>query len=215
MTTFAGWPKSATEFYEGLEADNSREYWLAHKDVYERDVRGPMEALADGLGGEFGEAHIFRPNRDIRFSSDKSPYKTAIGMALTRGFVQFSAAGLMVGAGCHVMAPDQLARYRAAVAEADGGDALAAAIDEVRGAGLEVGARESLKTMPRGIPADAAHAELLRFKDIAATLDWPVEPWLRTAAARTRIVDALRASAPLVDWLDVNVGPSIQERGRR
>src|ERR1051325_11582899 len=82
---FRGWPAEALEFYEGLEADNSRTYWLAHKDVYDKQVQAPMADLLADLAAEFGVGKIFRPNRDVRFSADKSPYKTAIGAQLERG----------------------------------------------------------------------------------------------------------------------------------
>ncbi len=113
---FKGWPVSAVEFYEGLEADNSKVYWTEHKAVYERDVKGPMEALLTELADEFGEGRIFRPYRDVRFSPDKSPYKTAMGATVGDGYVQVSADGLMAASGMYHMMPDQLDRYRKAVA---------------------------------------------------------------------------------------------------
>src|SRR5690349_18124868 len=67
---FAGFPTSALTFYAGLEADNSRDQWQEHWSTYENDVREPMLALLDGLEDEFGEARLFRPNRDVRFSAD-------------------------------------------------------------------------------------------------------------------------------------------------
>jgi uncharacterized protein (DUF2461 family) len=73
--TFKGWPDRALAFYDGLEADNSKAYWLDHKDVYERDVKAPMEALLAELTKEFGETKLFRPYRDVRFSADKSPFR--------------------------------------------------------------------------------------------------------------------------------------------
>ena len=82
MGEFTGWPAAAVEFYRGLEADNSKAYWTAHRAEYDALVLAPMEALLDDLEGEFGEGRIFRPYRDIRFSADKSPYKTAIGATL-------------------------------------------------------------------------------------------------------------------------------------
>src|ERR1051325_11884594 len=75
---FRGWPAEALEFYEGLEADNSKTYWTAHKTVYDEKVHAPMLALLAELEPEFGAGKIFRPYRDVRFSADKSPYKTAI-----------------------------------------------------------------------------------------------------------------------------------------
>ena len=80
--TFSGWPEEALDFYEGLEADNSKSYWTSHKAVYEQAVLRPMTELVEQLAAEFGEPKIFRPYRDIRFSADKSPYKTHIGATL-------------------------------------------------------------------------------------------------------------------------------------
>ena len=82
---FRGWPAEALDFFEGLEADNSKTYWLQNKDVYEDTVRAPMESLLEELGQEWGEGKIFRPYRDIRFSSDKSPYKTNIAAVVGGG----------------------------------------------------------------------------------------------------------------------------------
>src|SRR6187397_607378 len=102
---FRGWPAEAIEFYEGLEADNSKAYWQDHKTVYEEKVRGPMEALLRELAPEFGEGKIFRPYRDVRFSRDKSPYKTNIAATVSEGgYISFSADGLGVGTGYYMMA---------------------------------------------------------------------------------------------------------------
>ena len=79
MGTFAGFSDRALELYAGLEADNSREYWARHKPEWEAEVRDPMRALLAGLEDEFGPAKMFRPNRDVRFSKDKAPYKTHQG----------------------------------------------------------------------------------------------------------------------------------------
>src|SRR4029453_11507429 len=79
MVAFTGWPAEAVQFYRGLEADNSKAYWTAHRAEYHALFPAPMQALLEHLADEFGEGHVFRPYRDIRFSADKSPYKTAIG----------------------------------------------------------------------------------------------------------------------------------------
>ena len=77
-----------------------------------------MEELLAELADRCGPGRIFRPNRDVRFSADKSPYKTAIAATLDNGgYVQFSAAGLAAGRGMYMMAPDQLQRYREALAD--------------------------------------------------------------------------------------------------
>src|SRR6266487_18918 len=115
---FRGWPSTAIEFYEGLQADNSKTYWLAHKAVYDGQVYAPMAELLAELAAEFGEGKIFRPYRDVRFSPDKTPYKTAIGATLASGgYVQLSASGLAAGSGMWMLSADQLDRYRRAVAD--------------------------------------------------------------------------------------------------
>ena len=96
---FTGFPAEAVTFYEGLGADNSRAYWQANKDVYSRSVRGPMDSLVEELA-EFGPFHIFRPNRDVRFAKDKTPYKDHVaaygeGEGGTGYYVHFSATGLL------------------------------------------------------------------------------------------------------------------------
>jgi uncharacterized protein (TIGR02453 family) len=206
---FTGWPARAFAFYQGLEADNSKAYWTAHRAVYDKDVLAPMEALLTELAAEFGDGKIFRPYRDVRFSPDKTPYKTAIGASLSNGgYVHLSADGLAVALGYHLMAPDQLARYRQAVAEDVTGEQLRRVIAELEGNGVDVVGEQPLKTAPRGFSKDHPRADLLRNKGLIAWQEWPADPWMHTAKAKTRIVKHLRAARPLQDWLDDRVGPS-------
>jgi uncharacterized protein (TIGR02453 family) len=212
---FRGWPVEALEFFEGLEADNSKAYWHENKERYETLVRAPMEELIEELAPEFGEGRIFRPYRDIRFSADKSPYKTNIAANLGEGYVQLSADGLGVGSGMWHMAPDQLERYREAVDEDGPGAALEAIVVEAKAAGLTVAGHETLKTAPKGYAKDHPRIQLLRHKGLIAWRDWPPAAWLGTPRAKDRVVEFLRHSKPLNRWLQSHVGPStLPERGR-
>jgi uncharacterized protein (TIGR02453 family) len=212
---FRGWPEEALEFFEGLEIDNSKTYWQRNKDRYETLVRAPMEALIDELASEWGEGKIFRPYRDIRFSADKSPYKTNIAATLGEGYVQLSADGLAVGAGMWHMAPDQLERYRQAVSQDRPGAALETIVAEARAAGLTVTGHDVLKTAPKGYPKDHPRIELLRHKGLISWREWPPQAWLGTRKAKDRVVESLRRSKPLSAWLRRHVGPSmLPERGR-
>ena len=80
-TRLSGFSPAATEFFEDLEDQNTREFWLAHKDVFDREIRDPMAALLDSLPEEYQPFKVFRMNRDVRFSADKSPYKIMHGAA--------------------------------------------------------------------------------------------------------------------------------------
>src|ERR1700757_1410040 len=116
MTRFEGFRPAVRKWFEGLEADNSREYFQAHRDFYEQSIRGQMEALLDELSEKFdGDVKMFRQNRDIRFSADKSPYKTqTYGVIHHTGdaphglFASISARGLVAGSGYYRLARDQL-----------------------------------------------------------------------------------------------------------
>jgi uncharacterized protein (TIGR02453 family) len=213
---FRGWPSEALDFYEGLEADNSKTYWLDHKDFYDEKVRGPMVDLLAELEPEFGAGRIFRPYRDVRFSYDKSPYKTTIAATVERGgYIQLSAAGLGAGCGMWMMAPDQLNRYRAAVAADSSGAELRRLMTAIERKGIEVGGHDQLKTAPKGYAKDHPRIDLLRNKGLITWKQWSVAAWLGTAATKKRVVEFFRVSQPVTEWLDVHVGPSaVDARGR-
>ncbi len=205
----------ALDFFEGLEADNSKTYWTTNKAIYDEKVYAPMAALVADLEPEFGTGKIFRPYRDVRFSADKTPYKTNIAAVLGEGYVQLTAAGLGAGLGMYQMAADQLARYRAAVAEDSSGAELERVIAAIVRRKITVNGHDELKTVPRGYDRDHPRADLLRYKGLIAWQEWPVAPWLGKPAAKDRVVEFLRTSAPLMSWLDTHVGPSTSpERGR-
>jgi uncharacterized protein (TIGR02453 family) len=212
---FHGWKVEALEFFEGLEADNSKAYWQRNKDVYDTIVRAPMEELLAELEPAYGEGKIFRPYRDVRFSRDKSPYKTAIGATVGNGYVHVDARGLAVGSGKWEMAPDQLERYREAVDDDGSGEELGRIVKAARAKGLDVHGHDVLKTAPKGYPKDHPRIELLRYKGLIAWQEWPAGAWLGTKRAKDRILQFLERSKPLVGWLDTNVGEStLPDRGR-
>jgi len=219
MTEFTGFPDVALDFYEGLEADNSKAYWTDRKTVYDDAVKAPMQALLDSLGPEFGESKFFRPYRDVRFSKDKTPYKTAAAAAIgddVEGglYVQFSAAGLMVAGGAHGLATDQARRLRTAVADNRPGRALVALLDELRAQGFTVDG-DRLKRVPSEFGPDHPRADLLTLKTLWAHQQIAPGGVLHTAEARDAVATSWRQVQPLNDWLRQHVGPSRVERSRR
>ena len=127
------------------------------------------------LSGAFGgQVRVFRQQRDLRFTPDKSPYKTrtygvlqGVPGAVAGLYAQLSARGLYAGTGYHELARDQLERFRAAVADDITGPTLTAAAAAAEHAGLEL-AGESLRTAPRGHPRDHPRIDLLRRRQLIA-----------------------------------------------
>ena len=191
----------ATRFFEGLEGDNSKDYWTASKAIFEKEVKEPMAALVDSLPERFQPFKTFRMNRDIRFSPDKSPYKTQHGaaheIAGTVYYVHLDAHGLMAACGAYMMAPDQLERYREAVAA------------DVTGRALQD------TTAPRGYPKDHPRVELLRQKAVSAHRRLTGSGLRNAAEVRQFVVDTFDACEPMNDWIRSNVGPTRAESGRR
>ncbi|MCL2781803.1 MAG: DUF2461 domain-containing protein [Actinomycetia bacterium] len=202
-----GIPTAALDFYEDLEADNTKSFWTAHKHIYDEQVRAPMEALATALAEEFGGWKMFRPYRDVRFARDKTPYKTQQGVwfAETARYFHISAAGLFVAGGYWDTPSPQVDRLRRAVADDIAGAALERAIQAIAKAGLKLSG-EQLTRVPNGYPKDHPRADLLRYKSLVAERDFGSPAWLPTERALAEITKAFRAVAPLVDWLDGHVG---------
>jgi uncharacterized protein (TIGR02453 family) len=206
--SFQGIPTAALDFYEDLEVDNSKSFWTAHKSVYEESVRAPIEALAAALSDEFGPGKYFRPYRDVRFSADKTPYKTHQGVWFEQSkfYFHISASGLFVAAGYWRTSPAQVARLRRAVDADLPGEELVKALAAVTKKGFEVGG-ERLSRVPSGFAKDHVRAELLRHKTLTAHREVGCPAWLSTPRAKTEIAKMARNFAPLTSWLDKHVGP--------
>jgi uncharacterized protein (TIGR02453 family) len=208
---FTGFSDEAFEFYEGLSADNSKSYWTAHKKIYESAVRDPMQALFAELEAEFGPAKLFRPYRDVRFSTDKSPYKTQQGAHTSGGYYfAVDADGLMVAGGLYGPSAQQLARYRAAVDAERSGKALEAILEDLRTGGYQI-AGERLKTRPRGVAEDHPRVDLLRYRSIYAHKGWPPEPWVHSPEVVDRVRMAWRGLRPLLEWCGEHIGSTEPE----
>lgn len=208
---FAGFPPEAVDFFRRLGADNTKAFWEANRDVYERAVRDPLRALTTELADEFGTFHLFRPHRDVRFSKDKTPYKDHQG-AVTEGedgelyYVHVGPDGLFVATGYHQLARDQLERFRAAVDDDAAGPELVEIVADLQRR-YEIGGH-ALSTAPRGYPRDHPRVRLLQHKGLTAGRSFGTPAWLATRQAKRRIVDCWHGAAALNGWLNRHVGPS-------
>ena len=208
MATFKGWPEDFQRFFIGLELDNSKKYFEANRRTYEDSVKGPMAALLESLEPDFGPGKVFRANRDIRFSKDKSPYKTNIaadvGMGAKGGYLSLDARGFTVATGRYMMSPEEIAKFRKKVA-ADGSSAqLAAIVSRLEKSGYDIGGEE-LKRVPPPWPQDHPRAELLRRKSLYVWKNYGLKPWLGSSSARKYVVKTWTDAQPLNDWFKKNL----------
>lgn len=215
MSSFQGFPRGLFEFFTELQADNSKVFWQTNKHRYEHDVRTPMHALLSELTDEFGPLRMFRPNRDVRFSTDKSPYKLWTGAtseARAVGgvgyYLEVSATGIVTGYGAMLMVPEQLRRYRAAIDNEKSGSQFEELVDSLAERSLSVshGAEDPLKTAPRGYTANHPRIRHLRWKGAAVIQEWPKDDWMHSP----RTLDAIRrvwhGADPLKSWLETHLG---------
>jgi uncharacterized protein (TIGR02453 family) len=226
MTRFEGFGPKVEKWFKGLEADNTKQYFGASREFFEESIRDQMDALLTELSEQFGgEVKMFRQNRDTRFSPDKSPYKTNT-YGVLRGsdiaaqglYASISARGMVAGSGYHLMARDQLDRYREAVADDGHGAELAKLTAAVLQKGLELWG-ESVATAPRGYPKDHARIELLRRKSLSLGATLKFGRGIGRDDGLQFVGGTWRAAAPVTGWLDSHVGPSTlpgdRGRGRR
>lgn len=205
--TFHGFPVAALDFYEDLEADNSKVWWLAHKEIYDEQVRAPIDAATAELADEFGPGKPFRPYRDVRFAKDKTPYKTHQGVWFTEShrYFHISAAGLFVAGGYWQMSSAQVGRLRRAVADDASGPALEAALADPAAAQFDVGGQQ-LTRVPSGFDKNHPRADLLRHKALTLGRELGCPDWLPTPDALDQIRAQWRAMDPIVAWLNTHVG---------
>lgn len=180
---FQGFGPQALDFFKALAFHQSKEWFTEHKTIYERDVKTPVVLLIEDLTAGFaargipliglGERSVFRPRRDIRFSKDKSPYKTHAGAVLTRDggksspglfYIHASPNGSFAAAGFYHPDPAQLAAIRYAIAE----DAAGWLRIEQRQSrcGLSLSTEDKVTRLPKGfnVAETAQVAEALKLK---------------------------------------------------
>lgn len=197
MTATLGFSKATFTFLRGLAENNEKAWFDAHRDEYERHVRDPfieaLEAAADATAGgplelHGGRATMFRINRDVRFSTDKSPYKTAAGGLLTPtgnkrenagvAYLHLADGGGFLACGYHQLSPTRLAPIRDQIIER--ADDFTAVLDELADRRRTLSDDDVLRAMPRGYSqyADHQHSEHLRRRSFMVLQNVTQKDWI-------------------------------------
>jgi uncharacterized protein (TIGR02453 family) len=221
-TTFAGMPDDGLAFLEDLEERNTKEFFDANKAVFRERVQAPfaalVEAAADRLRGEvpdIGTPKLFRIYRDLRFSKDKTPYKTSMSASVpsrtpvegdgpgvaTGYYVNVGPAGLYTASGLYHPDRADLLRVRAAIAEEDSGTELEAILAEAADRGL-VPWLDPLQRTPKPWPPDHPRAHLLRGRSLVLNRQHERAPWLQTPELLDHLLADWKAMIPFNRWLE-------------
>jgi uncharacterized protein (TIGR02453 family) len=214
------------QFLRQLKRNNDRDWFAKNKQRYIDDVQQPALDFVSDVGVGLRKisknlvadprpvgGSLFRIYRDVRFSKDKSPYKTHIGgyvalegsgngpSAVAPLYLHVGTTGRFVAAGHYMMDGPQLARFRAAVLDERSGGRLAAMLKTLGRAGFEPGSHDALKKVPRGMDPAHPRADLLKRKGLIVS--FPEIP--RDLLVRRELVDWLvkhtKRVVPLVEWL--------------
>jgi uncharacterized protein (TIGR02453 family) len=222
MSSFEGFGDKDEKFFKALAKNNDRAWFLAHKDQFEDRWNGPMKALLSDVREvidrayahcELDEPKVFRIFRDVRFSKDKSPYKTHIGgfipvkgkekvtevpMAL---YFQVGARETFGAAGHYMMSPPSLERFRVAVAEDKRGKELDKILVALQRKGFSTESHETLKRVPKAYDPDHPRAALLKRKGLVVTFPKMPAGLLATPKLTTWLATQCKVAAALVEWL--------------
>lgn len=206
VAEFTGFTTDAFGFFRELATNNNRDWFQAHKELFERACREPFKALTIALDPPVGAERLTRIYRDVRFSKDKSPYHTHISAVVRGNYVHLSADGLYVGTGLYMPEPAVLRRFREAIDNDVSGRQLHDILTSLRERRYTVGTHESVASVPRGFSADHPRLDLLRMKDIHAGKTFKPE-LLSTADAVDLVQQVCSDVAALQHWLVRHVGP--------
>jgi len=222
LTRFEGFADRDGTFFQALACNQRREWFEAYRSTYEDGWLTPMKALLAEVRERveplfrheaLSPLKVFRIHRDVRFSKDKSPYKTHIGgyVAVEGGgqgpsapaafYVHIGASELFVAAGQYMMDAAQLAQFRAAVVDDRRGRALASLLGKLTRAGYEVGSHGALQRVPRGFDPDHPRADLLKRKGLIVSFPAPPRRLLVSHAFVDWLVTQTKPTVPLVEWL--------------
>jgi uncharacterized protein (TIGR02453 family) len=219
---FAGMPDEGLAFLEDLEERNTKEFFDANKAVFIEQVQAPFAALVEAAAArlrrtvpELGQPKVFRIYRDLRFSKDKTPYKTSMsaslpsrpagegdGQGIATGFyVNVGPAGLYTASGLYHPGRPELERVRAAIADPATGEELEAILGKAAGKGLAP-YLDPLQRMPRPYPADHPRAGLLKARSLVLNRQHERAPWLQTAELLDHLLADWNAMIPFNRWLE-------------
>lgn len=210
--------KAVLTFLSGLRENNNKPWFEAHRSQYE-SARAEFEGFVDGIIQRLGAFEdmqgvsardcVMRIYRDIRFSKDKSPYKTAMSASIGPGgrkayrfqyYVHLEPQGhSMLAGGLHEPESSQLNAFRRAIDKDPRPFKRLVAQKDFKEYFGEIGG-EKLKTAPQGFDRDHPEIELLRMKEVVAARLFS-DREVTSADFLAEVIDGCKAMRPFLDYL--------------
>ncbi len=219
---FAGFPKASVKFFNDLAKNNNKPWFESHREDYENNVMLPSQQFVMAMGNRLQKLSpkvnadprvnrsLFRINRDTRFSKDKAPYKTHMGVMFWEGsrprmecscyYFHLEPPKLMLGVGIYMFTPELLEVYRAACVHPKLGPQLARIVKQLESKGYSLGGK-FYKKVPRGFAAEHANAELLLHNGLHAGLETKIPAEFYTPKLLDYCLPHYKNMAPLHKWL--------------
>lgn len=213
---FDGFSTDAVRFLRELKANNSRDWFAENKPIYEQEIKAPAKIFCDDMAtalqkltGIVHGSKVFRINRDIRFSKDKTPYNAHLHISFVpqgdsahppHWFFGLDPTSLTLGVGNFMFEKSQLDGFRKRVAEKDGA-VLAKTLTKLEKAGVRLGTID-LKRVPAPYEKDHPHGDLLRRKGLSAWVDFKDTKPATDKAVIKNCLDGFKKVKPVFDWLD-------------
>jgi len=221
---FNGFPRETVRFYRELSKHNDRAWFEAHRGTYRDRVLAPavefvlamgegLRRFAPGIVADprtTGAGSIFRIYRDTRFSKDKRPYKTYLGILFWEGsgkktenpgfYFHLEPTRFMLAAGAYTLSKPDLEAFRKAVVHRTRGPALAKAIEKVTGRGYGIGGAH-YKRVPRGFDPEHPNAQYLRHNGLYAYTEGKLPKELYSKELVALCLKAYRDMYPIHEWI--------------
>ena len=222
MAQFNGFPKEYFTFFNKLKKNNTKQWFEKHRSEYDEFVMHPAREFVTEMGKKLRKIapevnaipkinkSLFKINRDVRFSKDKSPYKTYMGIWLWEGdrkrmecsgfYLHVENKNMLIGVGIKMFSKPLMDRYRKAVVDKKQGAALKSAVKKVTGKGYLIDGKH-YKKVPRGYDADHPNGEYLLYNGLTARVEEKVPDAFYSGALIDYAYTHYKNMLPLHRWL--------------
>lgn len=224
---FRGFSKTTFKFFNDLENNNTREWFEDNRTVFEENVMNPAQEYVMAMGELLNpmcskivanpkvDKSIFRIYRDVRFSKDKTPYKTHLGIFLWEGprkklgnpgfYMQLDKSKILIAGGLYQLPTELVKPYRDAVSDKKKGSEIAKRIKKIlKNSDYRLGGKH-YKRIPRGYNPESSNADLLLHNGLYVYYEGPIPKEAYSSDFLNFSLNIFRDILPLHVWIKENV----------